>query len=95
MQVVKLNREVKMKEEYKIHEQDAFLAKNKKQFEKGAIEKDALKAKKQTMNSITKDITSIPEKLHVIGPLSKPSAKPAAKGENPLEGGAPKEFSEE
>ncbi len=72
--------------EYKIHEENKFLAKNKKRFEKGAIDKDTLKVKKQTMTSITKDMTGMPEKLHIMGPLSKPSARSAKKDELPLEG---------
>ena len=83
-----------MEKEYKIHEQDKFLGEQKKRFEKGAVDTDSLKAKKQTMNSITKDMTGMPNKLHVMGPLSKPSARAKKEGENPLQGGEAKEFSE-
>lgn len=79
-----------MKEEYKIHEQDAFLAKNKKMFEKGGVDQEALKAKNQTMGSILGDMTGMPEKLNVMGPLSKPSARKQKSGENQLQGGTPK-----
>lgn len=78
------------KEEYKIFEQDKFLAKNRSKFEKKGVDREALKAKKTTVAQITKDINFAPEKLHVVNALSKPSAKPAASGENPLQSGEAK-----
>ena len=79
-----------MEKEYKIHEQDKFLAEQRKMFNKGGVDKDALKAKKQTMKSILKDMTGMPEKLNIMGPLSKPSARPAKAEENKMQGGEPK-----
>jgi len=79
-----------MEKEYKIHEQDKFLAEQKKMFEKGGVDNDALKAKKQTMKSILGDMTGMPEKLNIMGPLSKPSSRAAKDGENKMQEGEPK-----
>jgi len=81
--------------EYKIYEQDKFLAENRKKFNKEGVDNEALQAKKTTVNAITKDMTGMPDKLHVMGPLSKTSARPAKSGENPLQGGEAEEFSED
>lgn len=83
------------KEEYQIREQDKFLAENKKRFERGNEDKEFLTAKKQTMQDITKDITGMPEKLHILGELSKPSQKPHLNGENPMQGGEAKNITPE
>jgi hypothetical protein len=81
-----------MKKEFKIPNQDKFLAEHKKRFEKGGIDKDSLKAKETSMKEIVKDMTGMPEKLHIMGPLSKPSAKTQKEGENQLQGGESKDI---
>jgi len=79
-----------MEKEFKIHEQDKFLSEHKKRFEKGGVDKEALKAKEQSMKGILKDMTGMPDKLNIMGPLSKPSARPPKDGENKLQDGEAK-----
>jgi len=55
-----------------------------KKYEKPGIEKDTLASKKFDMSNL---VAEVPTKLHIISPAGsgKVSAKPAAKGENPLQ----------
>lgn len=78
--------------EYKIHEQDKFLAKHKARFEKGKKDEDSLKAKKQTMQGILKDLTGMPTKLHAVGPVGQTSVKKSAPRENDKHGGDGKDL---
>jgi len=80
--------------EYKIHEQDKFLEKNRKMFNKGGVDKEALKAKKTSMNKVLEGVAQFPDKLHIVGPVGKESARKTKKEENPLHGGEGHEFSE-
>ncbi len=81
-------------EKYKIHEQDKFLKKNKAKFETKQKDIDALKPKKQTMNGILDNVLQGPEKLHIVGPVGKTSARETKPSENPEHGKDGKEFSE-
>ena len=71
------------KKEFKIHEQDKFLAKNKKKFEKN--NKD-IKAKEQSLDGILNSLNDIPTKISV-GSFSSQSVLPTKKDENSLHGG--------
>jgi len=50
-------------------------------------QKDPVKVETQTMNSILKDITQVPERLHMTGSPDKPSVKETKSGENQLHTG--------
>ncbi len=75
----------------KIETKDANLASMKKKHEiNSKSANESLKPKAFKMGDL--DYTDMPTKINVIGPLSKPSAKKAKKGENPLQGGEAKNF---
>ena len=59
-----------------------FMANMRKKVE--TKQKDKVKVETQTMSGILKDITQVPDKLHMTGSPDMPSAKPIKKGENPM-----------
>lgn len=65
---------------------DRFLSGLQKKYNKGNADKESLKAKKQTITGIIGDITKVPEKLSVIGPVGKTSVRPSKVDENKLSG---------
>ena len=76
--------------EYKIHEQDKFLAEQKKRWDRKQKAGNTLKAKKQTMSGIMNTLNDVPTKVSVggaVGPIGKTSVRPTKPQENPLHGG--------
>lgn len=72
--------------EYKIHQQDKFLAEHKSRFDKGKTDADSLKAKKQTMSSILNSFNDAPTKINIGNTVGAVSARPTKKDENELHG---------
>jgi len=54
--------------------------------------RDEPKVEIQSMKGILKDITQVPERLHMTGSPDQPSAKPAKEGENQLQTGKGKDM---
>ena len=67
-------------------EKDKFLAKMKTKFERGKVDEEALKPKTQTMEGILGDITQMPSKISMVGPVGQTSARKPKVNENELSG---------